>query len=335
MRKAIAEHRTRTVPLGVLLKAAAAVDTTGAVSLGWRERILAVITYLVDQGEISASRTKFDRTSTPALPEFITASAGIAPSRRSRPATPVWHADLSWAAVLNDQGVLSSAQIEFLRAVNSWLPSRRGLSVPLRERSLEILGDEKGLELWVPGPLFGPGRLSLDLLQTYLCWPQVERVNLGAGDWLFVENYTTYHSLGRRATELGFDGQIIWGAGNGVSTRLAALALEAHRPPRIFYFGDIDIAGVRIARSTVNRAQELGFASVAAASGLYQLTVTHGHAIAREKERRHPGVLDWAQSWIGGATGSAVREVLAGGRQIVQETVGRQLLGNTTGDDWF
>lgn len=247
----------------------------------------------------------------------------------------MWHADLGWAAALSDRGALTNAQMVFLAAVNAWLPTRRRVSVPLRERSLEIFGDEKLLDTWVSGPLFGPGRLSLKLLQTYLCWPQVERVNLGAGDWLLVENYTTYHSLGLQARTLGFDGQIIWGAGAGVTTRLAALAQERHRPQRIFYFGDIDIAGVRIARSAVTRARELDFAPVAAAAGLYQLTIDHGRTRDENQSGRHPAVFDWAQRWIGGPVGVAVRETLAAGMRIVQETVGTELLHTTTLNDWF
>lgn len=335
LRNAIATYPNRRVPLTVLLKAAAAVDTTGAASIGWRDRLLQVIDHLADEGEITSARTKFDRSGSPALPEFVTCATQPPTQPKPRPTRPVWHADLAWAAELNDQGALTKAQLTFLAAINTWLPQRRGLDVPLRERSLEIFGDEKYLEIWVSGPLFAHGRLSLELLQTYLCWPQVERLNLGAGYWLIVENYTTYHCLALRAAELGFDGQIIWGAGTGVSTRLAALALEPHRPRRIFYFGDIDVPGIRIARSAVTRAQDLGFAAVCAATGLYHLTATHGHAREGEKERRHPAVLDWAQNWIGGTTGAAVREVLSLGQRIVQETVGTERLSLTAVDDWF
>ena len=92
-------------------------------------------------------------------------------------------------------------------AINTWLSKRRGAAVPLRERSLEIFGDEKFLETRVSGPLFAPGRLTLALLETYLCWPPVERVNLGPGDWLLVENFTTYHSIATRAQEFGSTGR--------------------------------------------------------------------------------------------------------------------------------
>ena len=114
---------------------------------------------------------------------------------------------MAWAAALFDQGQLTSADQWFLTAINSWLSNRRGMPVPLRERSLEIFHDEKLLETRISGPLFSPTRLTLDLLQSYLCWPPVERLDCGPGDWLIVENYTTYHSLARRARELGFDGR--------------------------------------------------------------------------------------------------------------------------------
>ncbi|HYB37040.1 MAG TPA: hypothetical protein VEF72_15670 [Mycobacterium sp.] len=41
--------------------------------------------------------------------------------------------------------------------------------IPMRERSLDIFGDEKLLETRINGPLFRPGRLTFALLETYPC----------------------------------------------------------------------------------------------------------------------------------------------------------------------
>ncbi|MGH3640827.1 MAG: Wadjet anti-phage system protein JetD domain-containing protein [Mycobacterium sp.] len=208
--------------------------------------------------------------------------------------------------------------------------------MPLRERSLEIFGDEKLLETRVSGPLFEPGRLTLDLLQTYLCWPTVERFTYGTGDWLIVENYTTYHSLGGRARELGFDGHIIWGSGNGVATRLAALAAESARPPRLYYFGDIDVGGFRIARSATTRAAALGLPPLLATSGLYQLTLDMGECRNDTNSRNpDPTLAGWICQWLDTSLADAVVEVLAARQRIVQETVGRELLANTQLAQWF
>jgi Uncharacterized protein conserved in bacteria C-term(DUF2220) len=332
---AVEAHPTRRVPLHTLMKAAAAVDHTAAVSVGWRSRIYAAITDLAADNHIALPKTKWDHRGIPALPQYVTRPA----PPKSRPdvsRAPVWHAELAWAAELADKQRLSTADRQFLAAINGWLPSRRGVYVPLRERSLEIFGDEKLLETRVTGPLFGPARLTLDLLQTYQCWPNVERTGAGPGDWLIVENYTTYHSLGCRAAELGFDGQIVWGSGNGVTTRLAALAAEPARPPRLYYFGDIDAGGLRIARSAAARAEHLHLPKLTAAQGLYAFTASHGTRRADHNPRRpDPAVLAWAREWLGKPLGAAVTDVVAAGERIVQETVGTELLHTTSLTDWF
>jgi hypothetical protein len=176
----------------------------------------------------------------------------------------------------------------------------------------------------------------LDVLQTYLCWPTVERFTYGPGDWLIVENYTTYHSLGRRAWELGFDGHIIWGSGNGVATRLAALAAEPARPPRLYYFGDIDVGGFRIARTAATRAAVLGLPPLLAASGLYQLTLDMGAQRSDTNTRNpDPTLAGWIHQWLDAALADAIVGVLAARKRIVQETVGRELLANTKLAQWF
>jgi len=333
--RAIEAHPNSKIPLIVLQRAAAAVDTTGAATVGWRARILTAIRHLEDDGRITLAKTRLDTSSNPPLPLFVNRPAGPK-ARRPRTPPPVWHADLAWAAALFDQGELTSADQRFLTAINSWLSKRRGVPVPLRERSLEIFGHEKLLETRVTGPLFAPGRLTLALLQTYLCWPPVERMDCGPGDWLIVENYTTYHSLAQRARQLGFDGQIIWGSGNGVTTRLSALASEPTRPPRLYYFGDIDAGGFRVARSAAGRAAYLNMPRMTAAHGLYTLTYAHG--ISRpDTNTRKPDqtVLAWTREWLADPLTGVIAELLAKRERIVQEAVGKELLATTSLGDWF
>jgi Uncharacterized protein conserved in bacteria C-term(DUF2220) len=333
--RAIETHRTRRVPLPELLKAAAAVDHTGASTVGWRARILSAINHLETDSRITKPKTQLDTSAIPALPQYVTRTLAERPPQ-DPPPVPVWHAELHWAAALFDQHMLSGADQRFLTTINSWLSRRRGVAVPLRERSLEIFGNEKLLETKITSPLFGPGRLTLELLQTYLCWPTVERFNYGAGDWLVVENYTTYHSLGQRARELGFDGQIIWGSGNGVTTRLAALAAEPARPPHLYYFGDIDIGGFRIARTAATRAETLRLPKLVAAPGLYSLTIGHGAPRDDTKAREPDAVLaDWIHDWLHTPLATAVTDLLSRRRRIVQETVGKELLASTGLSDWF
>jgi hypothetical protein len=332
---AVEAHPTRRVPLQTLMKAASAVDHTAAVTVGWRTRIHTAITDLAADNHIALPKTKWDNRGIPALPQYVTRPAPPKPSRDVKQA-PVWHAELTWAAELVDAHRLSAADQHFLTQINSWLPSRRGVYVPLRERSLEIFGHEKLLETRISGPLFTPTRLTLDLLQTYLCWPNVERTGVGPGDWLIVENYTTYHSLGCRACELSFDGQIIWGSGNGVNTRLAALAAQPARPPRLYYFGDIDAGGFRIAKSAAAKAEQLGLPPLTPARGLYHLTATRGTPRAdKTSAKLDPTGRQWVAQWIGRRHGDGITDILAAHQRVVQESVGKEVLAGTSLSDWF
>ncbi len=200
--------------------------------------------------------------------------------------------------------------------------------VPLRERSLDVFGDEKALERRLLGPLFGPERLSFAFLECEPVWPPVHQQVFGSGAWLLVENYTTYVSLARCAAASGFGGRVAWGSGTQVGTRLAALALAAdgQSPPALWYFGDIDAGGFRVARTASRRVAELHFPPMEPARPLYALAVERGR---RRPDPDSPGAADvaeWAARWVGGAVGDAVADVVAAGQRIVQETVGAEVL---------
>ena len=209
--------------------------------------------------------------------------------------------------------------------------------IPMRERSLDIFGDEKLLETRINGPLFRPGRLTFALLETYPCWPPVQQTVCGPGDWLIVENYTTYHSISTRARQLGFAGRLIWGSGKQVGTRLAALALSgAPAPPHCYYFGDLDIAGFRMAKSAVAKASEIGLPALTPARGLYRLGYLHGTARrSTASSRVDPAILDWVRNWLADEIGARAAALLGAGRRIVQEYVGKEVLATTALSDWF
>ncbi len=325
MAKAVSAVPRRRVPLATLIAAAAAVDRSGAVSVGWRSQIAAAIEELANAGIIELPRTRWDTTSKPPLPAYVTRPPA------ARPATDasdpiVWHAELGWAAELDAANELSDTDRRFLASVNTWL-RRRGTTVaPQRERSLDIWGDEKALDKVIFTPLFAPTRLSYEILRCEPCWPPVYQEILGPGPWLIIENWTTFRSLTRAARDRGWTGRLIWGAGNQVGTRLASLAAAAERPAAgLHYFGDIDTAGFRIARMAASRTENLGFGKLTAARALYQLCRDVGvpRAVTRQKAG-DPG--QWTQDWLGGTLGMEIARLIADGSRIVQETIGVELL---------
>lgn len=324
--EAVATHRVRTVPLEVVLAAAAAVDHTAASAVGWRARVATAIGELADAGTVEVPASRFDRSAEPPLPSWLRRPAPARPARAAAPPV-VWHGELEWAAAAVDAGTLGAADRRLLTAVNAWLSRRNGQVVPLRERSLEIFGNEKLLETVVFGPLFGPGRLTLDLLECEPCWPPAEQTVLGPGAWLLVENYTTYVTLARLGAETGFDGRVVWGAGNQVGTRLSALAAAGEAPQRLWYFGDVDAGGFKVARSAFIRAAELGFGHLFPAWRLYRLALELGTIQPVKKPsplRLAPAT--WVLDWLGGDLGPRCVEIVDGGGRIVQEWVGRRQL---------
>lgn len=324
--EAVAAYRTRRVPLAVVLAAAASVDRTAASAVGWRARVRTALEELRDQGVVEWPATRFDTSSAPPLPTYVSRPSPL----KSRPsqAPPVWHHELAWAAEAVDEGRLSSFEIRHLSRINEWLRRRTPFVVPLRERSLDIFGDEKILETLVLGPLFAPGRLGLELLACEPCWPPVEQTILGPGGWLIVENYTTYVSLTRRAAATGFDGRVVWGSGNQVATRLETLAAAGEHPVRMWYFGDIDAGGFRVAAGAERRTRMLDLGALRPARRLYRMALELGRPRPSENRASGEASANWTRRWLGGDLGESCAQITTAGQRIVQETVGTTQLAD-------
>lgn len=327
----VARWPRRQVPIQDVLVAAAFVDRTGSTAPGWRGRIAFVLDDLAQQGRLQLPRTVF--TGDPPLPAWVRRPVADVPVAEPS-AVVVWHEELSWVAELDDAGLLGSADRRLLAAVNAWLPRRRDREVPLRERSLDVFGDEKLLERSLPSLVFAADRLTLAQLRTRHCWPPVEQVVLGPDIWLIVENYTTFRSLADRARELGFCGRIVWGSGTQVGTRLAALADTAPMPSQCWYFGDVDAGGMRSARHAVDRAAALGLPALWPATGLYRMLLEH-LPVRRNRPEPAPALVAWATQWIGDELASDAAAVLTDRSCIVQEHIGVERLATTRLVDWF
>lgn len=326
MAEAVKAHKARRVQLLALSTAAAAIDRTGVSAPSWRSRVAAAIEELAASGLIELPVSKWDDTSLPRLPMYVTrvVVGGEAPAAQE---AIVWHAELGWAAQLDAGGQLNPADRRVLAQVNSWLRRRGDTVVPQRERSLDIFDDEKLLDTVVFTHLFGPGRLTHPLLRCEPCWPPVHQEILGGGPWLVVENWTTFNTLAAYARGRGWDGRLIWGAGNQVGTRLESLAADKKAPGSggLWYFGDIDTPGFSIARRAAERAARLGFGPIQPATALYGLCQARGSVRQGKKAVDEP-LSKWIVDWLGEGLGRKVVAVLADKGKIVQETVGVELL---------
>jgi len=248
------------------------------------------------------------------------------PSSLRRPAAPravrerpalrhPWTGELSWAAATEGIG------FERMRALDAWLianpdPPR----VPVKERSLEVWGDEKLLDDLLRGLLAGR---TVEFLRVDIVHPPlvVERISDGS-EGLLVENATTWRSLvevGREhaTTSLGW---IAYGAGNQVGAAVPGLAGRA--PSALWYFGDLDDRGLRFAADAARAAAAAGMPCVQPHQWLYDALLRSGRPQPRGKR-------SWSWSaagldWLGPDLGERVASLTD--TWLAQEWVGAKLL---------
>ncbi|MGQ0776199.1 MAG: Wadjet anti-phage system protein JetD domain-containing protein [Pseudonocardiales bacterium] len=320
----------KRVPLPELWRLFDAVDPATRGSAQRRQLLADCLTELGAAGVIELPSTaSFDRSQRPPLPRFVTISSS---TNRSHSPTraPVWHPDLSWAATLR----LTGAQAQLLEQVNGWLFRNAGRDqppVPLRERSLELLGEEKALDTLIGTSLFGPGRLTLDLLRTYRVTLPLHVTSVGPGDVLLVvENSDTFDSLRRALTGApGRIGTLAWGAGAGFESSVLSVASMEPVVREIRYFGDLDVAGLRIPASASRLALQEGLPAVQPATALYTALL----AVGRPRSAQLPldaQRADELVAWLDPQHRQPCRLLLTEGHRIAQEAVGLTYLTTTS-----
>ncbi|MGH9155149.1 MAG: hypothetical protein ACRD1K_04725 [Acidimicrobiales bacterium] len=263
-------------------------ELNASVALG--TRLAEVVDAVVAAGVVkpSSRRTRFRGV---ALPVILTRPA----AERPRPERPAlrhpWRADLAWA------GETEGATFEHLRVLDRWLTADPAPApAPVKERSLEIWGDEKLLDRLRRGPW---GQRLPEALALFVVHPPlvIEAISDAAGG-LLVENATTWRSLvtaGREHVAAGVPTSIGWiayGAGNQVAAAVPGLA--GHRPDRLWYFGDLDARGLSFAAAAARAAADEAMPPVAPHRGLYKTLLDAGRPQARRKDWAwQPQGLDW------------------------------------------
>lgn len=105
----------------------------------------------------------WERAGAPALPKWIMLVRGI------EPVVPEDYSRVPWAPELGFWTELKPRQMPAAKAINEFLLRRRGAfgPVPIKERSLEIFGDEKALDAMRTGASLFSGRLALTALGAF------------------------------------------------------------------------------------------------------------------------------------------------------------------------
>jgi len=207
--------------------------------------------------------------------------------------------------------------------------------VPIKERSLQIFGDEKRLDTLFSSSLFRAGRLDLaknlfcDLIGVPLAWKRGPSA-ASSQPVIVIENAATWHSYCRWNAECKAFSAVVYGDGNrfvdGIRY-LKDLFAELGGSRRVLYFGDLDPQGLLI-------PQEASARAVAVVSEIephlwsYRqlLALGVGHSQPWEGEPASSTLCDWLRTCA-----EPVRQLFATGRRLAQERVGWEFLRKIPG----
>lgn len=291
-------------------------ELNASVHLG--RRLAEVVDALVSQGVVQPTQ-RWVTFRGVRLPASLRRPVGPR-SRRERPALRhPWREDLRWAAHT------AGATFQQLRELDRWLTKNPDSPpAPVKERSLEIWGDEKLLERLLRGPLRGR---RIDGLRLEIVHPPlvIERISEARGG-LVVENATTWRSLvtvGREHLSAGAATSIGWiayGAGNQVAAAVPGLA--AREPTSLWYFGDLDAKGLAFAAAAAQVARSEGMPAVLPHRWLYEALLDIGQPQSRRS------TWSWQETglaWLGSELGRRVTLELSNS-WLAQEWVSARVL---------
>ncbi|MFT3804042.1 MAG: DUF2220 family protein [Burkholderiaceae bacterium] len=265
----------------------------------------------------------WEQTGSPPLPLWVTLKSS------PRFKVSVNHDDVTWAPELGFWPELKPSQLSALRPINDFLLRRRGAlsSVPIKERSLEIFGDEKRLDNMCAGDFLFGGRLPLSVISCFRV-PQplpYRKVDTHGKPILVIENHNTYWSFSewneitRRYTA------IIYGGGENFRLTGRALRQAMHETgaSSAEYFGDLDPKGVSIPLD-FNRSVEPGYPTVSAALPLYRWLLANG--VRREKLECATYAVGLAAAWLDAELAAELELVWSEGMWLPQEALGTEQL---------
>lgn len=244
-----------------------------------------------------------------------------------------------WPAALEAAGRIASRpdEIDLLETIAVFLRDGGASrpNVPMRERSLELFGDEKRLDRLLSTRLFISGAVTPDVLRCHsVPIPFVSQWVAGVPDprgtaLLIAENHHTYTSLlevTRHGAAAGGPARHVgYGTGGQFPSAVLSVPLLEPRPDRIVYFGDLDLKGLQIPAAANVNATQAGLPAVVPAFPLYELLFETRYRCPAK--RVAPGTAAEVSAWLGPLADQA-SNALTGGHRLPQEAVGYELLTN-------
>ncbi len=332
-----AERRSR-LPEAAVWRAFAAADPHRSRGDEARALLLQRLEVLAAAGRIrlpARGGAGWDRGLRPSLPVWVQ----VVQQQRAEPFDPrgyPWAPELSFVA---DMPRIEHP--EELMAIQRFLAGggRRRPIVPMRERSIQLFGDEKRLEQLRRSSLFSSERLSLETLRCAAVSPPLalEAGPPGSGGrpMLILENHHPWWSFCQWNRRHGCYSHVVYGAGAGFGAE-AVRFLHAHitgADPRreaadLHYAGDLDAEGLRIPWRAAKLAEELGL-RLLPAERWYRRMLEQADALERAGvvlSCGEPIATGPELEWLPVALQEPVRRAFAAGRRIPQEVVGSEEL---------
>jgi len=277
------------------------------------------------------SRTGWDSRIQPPLPVWILRTVTAAEPRRA--VVPrVWPSVLEAAALIATR----PDEQKLLGRIASWLRENPDPEhVPAEERSLELFDDEKALDSYLKTRLFTSGALSLALLACdTVPVPFVSQHLHGMAPTrlLVVENLATYWSvlsvLKSRSRDSRPDVHVGWGHGGAFTQSVASIAQLEPAPQLVSYFGDLDLAGLRIAAGAAATAAVAGLPQLRPAESCYRFLLDGPAYWRRADETDRQRYPDYAEAcrWLPESLRTATMELLHARQRVPQERLGLRAL---------
>lgn len=263
----------------------------------------------------------------PKLPAWIILEKAVKLETRIDPSQVPWLSELSICAELKHPVLIEAAV-----AINDFLIERRKnlIPVPMRERSLQIFGDEKRLDALVRnGTLFG-GKVPISVIGAIeVEQPLVYRsTGVGGRPLLVIENHHTYWSFCEWNAHAGIYSAIVYGNGNAFSTTGRAIdeVLNAVGSNSVEYFGDLDVPGLMIPVRFNQSERRSQLCSIEPAVNFYTWLLSHG--IRRPSDSSRPRIPQAALDWLPPSLRDSIHELFSSNQWIPQESLGTEALAS-------
>ena len=217
---------------------------------------------------------------------------------------------------------------------------------PIQERSLEIFDDEKALDRYLKTRLFMTGALNLDSLSCFTPpLPFVSQYVPGEGRprLLVAENLATYNSFLTAFRNFEPDGRpnlhIGWGHGTSFTQSVLSISMLEPQPERVYYFGDLDLAGLQIAAIAAAQAEEFGLPQIRPAESHYRFLLNGSASWRRPDASNRHASSDYSAAcrWLPESLRIPTLSLLQERQRIPQERLGISALTSepNLGKHWW